>query len=77
MVSVRTHCQRGNISRCITVGIILRLVMIIKLMKIQKWSKFSYGSKVRNNTEKVIINNAGIGQPANLSGCYPVVLRNF
>ena len=46
-------------------------------MKIQKWSKFSYGSKVRNNTEKVIINNAGIGQPANLSGCYPVVLRNF
>ena len=35
-------------------------------MKVQKWSKFGYGSEIRNNTQKVIINNAEIWQPASL-----------
>ena len=49
----------------IILGVILKLGTILNLMKIQIWSK----SKVSNNTKQVIINNVGIRQPTDLSGC--------
>ena len=38
-------------------------------MKIQRWSTFGYGSKVRNNTRKVTINSAQIRQHVRLLAC--------
>ena len=56
----------GNIhnslfSKMLIIGVIQRIGLIIKLMKIQRLSKFGCGSEVPKND-----NNAGIGQP---SGC--------